>query len=176
MDVLGNLGINGPFLLTQIINFVLLLFILRALLYKPMLNMLESRKQRIAESLQAAEVARREAEAERARLQAQLDKERREAMERIAAASRRGETLAAEIEASARQEAQRIINEARAEAEREKERIIAEAQDQIAELALLAAEKVLGRELANREAQRVFVSEFLASTTGASAGNGTARS
>lgn len=167
-DIFGQLGINGAFLLAQVFNFVVLLLILRAFLYKPVLRMLESRKQRIAEGLQAAEVARQEADAERAELEAQLDKERREAMERIAAASKRGETLAAEIEAGARQDAQRIMEEARGEAVRERERIIAEAQDQIAELALLAAEKVIGRELADREAQRAFVDEFLAS-------NGTAR-
>lgn len=162
MDALSSLGINGPFLIAQLFNFFVLLFLLRRFLYKPMVNMLETRKQRIADGLQAAEMARREAEAERAQLQSQLDSERREALERIAAASKRGETLAAEIETSARQDALKIMEEARGEATRERERIIAEAQDQIAELAMLAAEKVLGRELSNREAQRAFVNEFLA--------------
>jgi F-type H+-transporting ATPase subunit b len=161
-DILGQLGINGAFLLAQIVNFTVLFLILRVLLYKPMLNMLESRKQRIAEGLQAAEVARQEAEAERAQLQAQLDKERRDAMERIAAASKRGETLAVEIETQARQDAQRVMEDARGEARRERDRIIGEAQDEIAELALLAAEKVIERELDDRESQRAFVQEFLA--------------
>lgn len=162
MDALSSLGINGPFLLAQIFNFFVLLFVLRRFLYKPVVNMLETRKQRIADGLQAAEMARREAEAERAQLQAQIDRERREAMERVAAASKRGETLATEIESSARLDAQKILDDARTEAARERERIIAEAQDQIAELAMLAAEKVLGRELSNRDAQRAFVNEFLA--------------
>ncbi len=162
MDALSSLGINGPFLLAQIFNFFVLFFLLRRFLFKPMVNMLETRKQRIADGLQAAEMARREAEAERAQLQTQIDTERREAMERVAAASKRGETLAAEIESSARQDAQKIVDDARTEAVRERERIIAEAQDQIAELAMLAAEKVLGRELSNRDAQRAFVHEFLA--------------
>ncbi|MFZ2487277.1 MAG: F0F1 ATP synthase subunit B [Anaerolineae bacterium] len=162
MDALSSLGINGPFLLAQIINFFVLFFLLRLLLYKPVLNMLEARKQRIADGLLAAETARREADVERARLQAQIDSERREAMERVAAASKRGETLASEIESSARQDAQRIVEDARSEAGRERERIIAEAQEQIADLALLAAEKVLGRELGNRDVQRSFVNDFLA--------------
>jgi len=162
LDALSSLGINGPFLLAQIFNFFVLFILLRRFLFKPMTNMLESRKQRIADGLQAAELARREAEAERAQLQTQIDTERREAMERVAAASKRGETLAAEIEGSARQDAQKILEDARNEAVRERERIIAEAQDQIAELAMLAAEKVLGRELSNRDAQRAFVNEFLA--------------
>lgn len=162
MDALSSLGINGPFLLAQIFNFFVLFFLLRRFLFKPMVTMLESRKQRIADGLQAAEMARREAEAERAQLQAQIDSERREAMERVAAASKRGETLAAEIEGSARQNAQKILEDARFEATRERERIVAEAQDQIAELAMLAAEKVLGRELSSRDVQRAFVNQFLA--------------
>lgn len=162
MDALSSLGINGPFLLAQIFNFFVLFILLRRFLFKPMVSMLETRKQRIADGLQAAEMARREAEAERAQLQAQIDSERREAMERVAAASKRGETLAAEIEGSARQSAQKILEDARFEATRERERIIAEAQDQIAELAMLAAEKVLGRELSSRDVQRAFVNEFLA--------------
>ena len=162
MDALSSLGINGPFLIAQLFNFFILFLVLRRFLFKPMVNMLESRKQRIADGLQAAEMARREAETERAQLQAQIDAERRGAMERVAAASKRGETLAAEIESSARQDAQKILDDARNEAVRERERIIAEAQDQIAELAMLAAEKVLGRELSSRDAQRAFVHEFLA--------------
>ncbi|MEA3336116.1 MAG: F0F1 ATP synthase subunit B [Chloroflexota bacterium] len=165
-EILGQLGINGSLLLAQIVNFVILLVILRLVLYKPMLNMLESRKLRIAAGLQAAEVARQEAEGERAQLEEQINLERREAMDRIASASQRGETLAGEIEASAREEAQRIIDDAREEADREKQRIINEAQGQIAELAVLAAEKVLDRELADPEAQKAYVSEFLASTNG----------
>jgi F-type H+-transporting ATPase subunit b len=162
LDALSSLGINGPFLLAQIFNFFVLFILLRRFLFKPMVNMLETRKQRIADGMQAAEMARREAEAERAQLQAQIDAERREAMERVAAASKRGETLAAEIESSARQDAQKILDDARNEAVRERERIISEAQDQIAELAMLAAEKVLGRELSSRDTQRAFVHEFLA--------------
>jgi F-type H+-transporting ATPase subunit b len=162
LDALSSLGINGPFLIAQIFNFFVLFFLLRRFLFKPMVNMLETRKQRIADGLQAAEMARREAEAERAQLQSQIDTERREAMERVAAASKRGETLAAEIESGARQDALKILEDARFEATRERDRIIAEAQDQIAELAMLAAEKVLGRELSNRDAQRAFVNEFLA--------------
>jgi F-type H+-transporting ATPase subunit b len=162
LDALSSLGINGPFLIAQLFNFFILFLVLRRFLFKPMVNMLETRKQRIADGLQAAEMARREAEAERAQLQSQIDAERREAMERVAAASKRGETLAAEIESGARQDALKILEDARFEATRERDRIIAEAQDQIAELAMLAAEKVLGRELSNRDAQRAFVNEFLA--------------
>ena len=44
MDALSSLVINGPFLLAQIVNFFVLLFLLQRFLFKPVVNMLESRK------------------------------------------------------------------------------------------------------------------------------------
>ena len=55
---MGELGINLPGLLVQIINVALVLIILRLVLYKPILRLLENRSSRIKESLEAAEAAR----------------------------------------------------------------------------------------------------------------------
>ena len=49
------LGLNLPQLIAQIVNFAILLIILRLTLYKPILKMLDERKQKIAEGLNAAE-------------------------------------------------------------------------------------------------------------------------
>ncbi|MCW5860342.1 MAG: hypothetical protein KIS63_18770, partial [Caldilineales bacterium] len=76
---MAQLGINGPFLLAQIINFVVLFLLLRRFLFPPLVKMLDQRRQRIAEGLAAADVARKEAEGERARLMAQIEAERAEA-------------------------------------------------------------------------------------------------
>ena len=54
MEVLGALGVNGPFLLAQIVNFLILFGALSLLLWKPMLKMLNERKQRIAQGLAEA--------------------------------------------------------------------------------------------------------------------------
>ena len=158
------LGINGPFLIAQIVNFVLLLLLLRAFLYKPVLKMLESRKQRIAEGLQAAEVARREAEVEQeANCRHSLtpsDATLWSASLRLLTAVkpwplRLRPTPAKKGSVSLRMPTARAPAASR-------ERILAEAQDEVAELALLAAEKVLGRELSKPPSQHAFVTEFLA--------------
>jgi len=158
---MAQLGINGPFLLAQIINFIILFLLLRRFLFPPLLRMLDERKRRIAEGLAAADIARKEAEAERARLMAQIEAERREAQARIAAASAEAERVKAEIVAQAQREAEAIKAKAIAEAEAERQRILAEAHKQIAELTVLATERVVRRGL-DESLQRRLIEDFLA--------------
>ena len=157
---MDKLGINGPYLLAYIINFLVLLFLLKKFLYAPITNMLDERKKRIAEGLAAADVARREAEEERQKLMAQLEKERAEAQQRIAAASAQAEKVKEEILTEARREAESIKTRAVEEAEAEKQRILAEAHKQIAELAMLAAERVV-REGLDEKTQHKIIDDFL---------------
>lgn len=158
---MAQLGINGPFLLAQIVNFIILFLLLRRFLFPPLLRMLDQRKQRIAEGLAAADIARKEAEAERARLMAQIEAERKEAQARIAAASAEAERVKAEIVAQAQREAEAIKAKAIAEAEAERQRILAEAHKQIAELTVLATERVVRRGL-DETLQRRLIEDFLA--------------
>lgn len=157
---MDKLGINGPYLLAYIINFLVLLFLLKKFLYAPITNMLDERKKRIAEGLAAADVARREAEEERQKLMAQLEKERAEAQQRIAAASSQAEKVKEDILAEARREAESIKTRAVEEAEAEKQRVLAEAHKQIAELAMLAAERVV-REGLDEKTQHKIIDDFL---------------
>ena len=155
-----QLGVNGPFLLSQIVNFIILFLLLKRFLYPPLMNMLDERKQRIADSLAAAEVARKEAEEERARLMAQLEAERAEAQKRIAEASAQAEKVRADILAEAKREAEELKARAIQEAEAEKQRILAEAHKQIAELTVLATERVVRHGL-DESMQHQLIEEFL---------------
>ncbi|NOX62376.1 MAG: F0F1 ATP synthase subunit B [Chloroflexi bacterium] len=161
---MNQLGVNGPFLLSQIINFIILLLLLKRFLYPPLMNMLDERKQRIADSLAAAEVARKEAEEERARLMAQIEAERAEAQKRIAEASAQAERVRADILAEAKREAEELKARAIQEAEAEKQRILAEAHKQIAELTVLATERVVRHGL-DESLQHQLIEEFLSETS-----------
>src|SRR3989344_4706705 len=55
MEILNQFGINPILLAAQVVNFLILLFILKKFLYKPILKVLEARKQKIEESLKNAE-------------------------------------------------------------------------------------------------------------------------
>jgi F-type H+-transporting ATPase subunit b len=159
---LNQLGITGGLLLSQIVNFVLLMVILRLVLYTPVMKMLDQRKERIAQSMKDAErvtAAAQEAEQDKAKI---IDEARREAQEVRAQSTRDAERIAQEVRARAEEDATEIRMKAQEDAETQVAVALTEANKQIAELAILATEQVLGRELANRSEQERFVQEFLA--------------
>src|SRR3970040_2116594 len=119
------LGLNLPQLIAQVVNFFLLLVLLRLTLYKPILGMLDQRKQKIAEGLNAADIARAEAAQAQANIQVQLDTARKEGQDLVASA----QTIGARIQAEAREQATRdreaTLERARAEIGLERDRAIA---------------------------------------------------
>ena len=167
--MLEKLGISGGLLLSQIVNFVLLMIILRQLLYDPILQMLEKRKQNIAQSQKDSERARtaaQEAEQDKA---AVLDTARREAQEIRAQATRDAEKIAQEVRARAEQEATEIRMKAQGDGQAQADAVLVDANKQIVDLTIMATEQLLGRQLDNRSDQERFVTEFLETHT---SGNG----
>jgi F-type H+-transporting ATPase subunit b len=163
------LGIEWPLLISQLINFIILIILMRMFLYKPVLNMLNARKERIAQSMKDAErvsAAAREAEAEKGKV---LEQARREAQEVRAQATRDAERIAQDVRSRAETEATEIRMKAQADAAKQTELALADANKQIADLAIMATEKLLGRELEKKSEQQRFVAEFLAQKAG---GNG----
>ncbi|MCS7285625.1 MAG: F0F1 ATP synthase subunit B [Anaerolineae bacterium] len=155
-----KLGVNLPGLVLQAINFLLLLFILQRFLYRPILNAIKTRQERIQRGLEEAEKASRrlaEAEAEAERILAEA---RAKAQEILAQASYEGNRLKEEIVAQARAEASRILERARLEAEREKAIAMAEIRHQAIDLAILTARKIVGQAL-DEKAQHRIISDFL---------------
>lgn len=159
-EILGRIGINGPWLLSQIVNFVFLLVILRIALYQPVLNMLAERKKRIQDGLEEAERVRREAQAAEDEYQKKVAEARRQAQEAVAQANRAAEQAREKVLAEAREEAKRIIAEAQRTAEEERRQAILRARDEVADLAILAARRVIGDTL-DEPRQRRLVAEFL---------------
>ncbi|PMP81649.1 MAG: ATP synthase F0 subunit B, partial [Chloroflexus aggregans] len=144
------LGINLNLFLAQLVNFLLLIFILRALLYRPVMNLLNERTKRIEESVRDAEKVREQLANAKRDYEAELAKARQEAAKIVAQAQERAKQQEAEIIAQARREAERLKEEARMQAEQERARLLSEAKSQIADLVTLTASRVLGAELQAR--------------------------
>ena len=87
------LGINAVGLISQAINFLILLGLLYMLLYRPILRMLDQRSVRIRESLEQAERVRQQAQQAQADFQVQIEQARREGQEIVAQASKIGEQV-----------------------------------------------------------------------------------
>jgi F-type H+-transporting ATPase subunit b len=153
------LGINLGMLIVQIIAFTIVLLTLNAWVYKPMLNMMETRKQKIAQGLEDARVAaeaRANAEKEAAKIitdaQTEASKIVREATERAALAGQ-------DVKAAAEAEAAKAREAAIAEAEVERNRILGDLRSQVAGLAIAAANKLVGESL-DEKRQRALLDEF----------------
>jgi len=156
---LEQLGINPIFLLSQIVNFAILAFLLRRFAYTPILNALDQRRERIEKGLEdarLAEEARANAESERQQI---LDQARAEAQGVVAEANQRGELQAAKIVEDAQTQAQAIREEARAEAPAERNRMLGEMRGQISALAIAAANQLIGASL-DEQRQMELVNEF----------------
>ena len=154
-----QLGINLGYIIVQIIAFMILFLTLNAWVYQPMLSMMESRKQKIAQGLEDARVAaearadaQKDADKIRAEAQTEAAKIVREATERAAVA---GQDVKAGIETEAAKAREAAI----AEAEVERNRILGDLRSQVASLAIAAANKLVGETLDEKK-QRSLLDEF----------------
>ena len=159
------LGINFGLLIVQIIAFAIVFLTLNAWVYKPMLDMMESRKQKIAQGLEDARVAaeaRANAEKEAAKVLAEAQAEAgrvvREATERAASAGK-------DVKAVAEAEAVKAREAAMVEAELERNRILGDLRGQVAALAIAAANKLVGETLDEKK-QRALIDEFFSGVKG----------
>lgn len=142
-----QLGINVPGLVAQIINFLLLLVILRAVAYKPILKMLDQRAAKIKESMENAEAIKKQLARAQEEYAAQIDQARKEGQAIVGQANQMAERIRQEAQVQARQEAESFLAKAEAQIERDKRQAIAELRKEVAELAILAAGKVVRKSL-----------------------------
>src|SRR5207253_8832296 len=158
---ISALGFNLPALIAQLINFLLLLLIFRVLLYKPLLRMLDERKQRIQEGLDASDEAKRrlsQTEQEAAR---EIEKARQEGQGLITQAQQISARIQEEARQGARTEAEQLLTRARGEIQLERDSAIAQLRREFADLTITAAERVIKEELDANKHRRL-IEEVLA--------------
>ena len=152
--------INLFWVIVSALNFILFFVIIWTFAFKPVSAMLADRKSRIEEGLKDAEQARRDRENAEAERVATLGEARREANDILSRAQKVAqETRDADI-AATKEELERIRVRAAAEIEAEKSRAIADVRAEVADLALLAAGKVVGETMSDAR-QRRLVEDFL---------------
>ena len=154
------LSIEPGLLIWTIITFVILLIVLRKVAWTPLLSALEQRESTIRNSLDEAQRVRQESEqllAENRRILANANRESARILEQ---GREEAERLRASITEQAHTEAQRMIDEARREIVRERQLAVQELKRTAADLALVAAGKLL-RTAVTDEAHRRLVTEAI---------------
>ncbi|QIA26228.1 F0F1 ATP synthase subunit B [Thermaerobacter sp. PB12/4term] len=148
----------SPELIWAFINFFLFVVVLARFFWRPVMELLDRRREEIEVNLAAAERAREEAARAEAEYRQRLAAAQREAQSILERATQLAEQERQERLEAARREAEQLLERARATIEREKEQAIAALRREVADLTLLATERVLGRVL-DAEDQRRLVTE-----------------
>jgi F-type H+-transporting ATPase subunit b len=157
-----KLGIDPALLLWQGATFIILLILLYNLAYKPVLNLLDTRANRIRESMEQAEQIRRELNEAQQSAQSILAQARQEGEQLRAQTQQQGQRMIAAAQAEAREQREKMLKEAREQIRAETERAKAELRQEVGRLAILAATRVVGEELkTNPQRQQQLIEEAL---------------
>lgn len=142
-QLFGAFGIDAKLIIIQIINFVVLASALTYFLYKPVLKLLNDREEQIKQGIKDAEVAAVAKASALEEKQAILTQAQKEAQEMDARAKAFAKQKEEEIMTAAQAKASVVLKDAEAKSELLKEQAVKESEAEIAQLAILAAEKVL---------------------------------
>jgi len=156
---LEKLGLNLGYILVQIICFLILFVVLRAWVYKPLLGLLDRRRQKIAEGLEDARIAteaRANAEKDAAAI---ITEAQSKAAHIVSEATDRADATLLGLKAEADNENAKIREATLTEATEERNRMLGDLRGQVAALAIAAAQKLIGEAL-DEKRQHNLLSEF----------------
>ncbi len=148
-------------MIAAIVQWLILLVLLRVYVYKPLLAAMQRRKDNIAKQIQDADILREQAQKLHDEQQALVRSARDDAKTIIAAARREGEEQAKKIVETAQREANYRQKAALEEIEHERDLALSEIRGQVADLVLMATSKLLERDIREQD-QHHLVEEFLA--------------
>ena len=160
-DTLQLVNINPSTIIFTLINTLIILLLYRFLLHKPVMKILEERREKIGSEMKAAEDAQAEAEAVKAEYTQKLQESREEAAQIVSAAVKRAGERENQIIAEAQQEAADLKKKAEESIELEKKKAINEIKDQISDIVIMASEKVIEKEISKSD-NEALINSFIA--------------
>ena len=160
MGGFASLGINLPLLVVFIVNFIILLVMLRLFLYQPVMKVLDERAKKTRDAMELAEATKKEYEQAKGEVQKQIEKGRHEAQGIITQAMQVGERLKEESRQETAKQVQVMIDRARSELEAERDKIVGDLRREFVDISIAAAEKVI-KETLDKEKHRKLIEETL---------------
>jgi len=155
MEAVKTLGVDSKLLIAQIVNFLILLFLLRKFLYNPVIKMLDERKQKITEGLDAAEQSKNSLQDAGSKSSEIIEKAHLESKNIMVVSKKLADTEAKKIIEKADRQAEIILRNANEEATQNKQSALVEAKKEISEILSLSLDKVIGNDLAPSEKEKL---------------------
>lgn len=144
-------GLNLGDIIATAVIFLILMFLLKKFAWGPLMGIMEQREELVSSEIDAAEKARKEAQSLLEEQKALLKEARTEAQAIVEGAKKQADTTRAEIVTTARAEAERLKESAVRDIEAEREKAIAAVREEVVSLSVLAASKVLGKEISEAD-------------------------
>lgn len=154
------IGVDFWTALFTLLNFLALFLVLKKYLFKPVMQMIQNRQKEIDDMYLEAGTAKTEAQAMEAEYREKLSAASETGERIVKEAVARGQSREEEIVRQANAEASAILDKAAADIAMEKKKAINDAKDEISDIAMAIAEKVVGREL-NAADQEKLVDSFI---------------
>ena len=155
MDILKNFGVDPVLLVAQIINFLIIFFLLKRFLYKPVLGMLKKREDKIKEGIKQAEEARVTLEKTLDQEKKILSKAQEEARKLIEGTKDQARDVGKQIEENTKRQAEKILLDARAQIEQDTQRMEKELSEKVSLLAETMLEKSLQGVFGEKEQKQI---------------------
>lgn len=150
----------GPTFIWTAVNLLILYFVLRKLLFKPVTQFMSNRTKSIKDAIEDAEKNRLEAAELKQKYESQLGNAKSEADRILEEARARADKEYEDIINTARKDAEYILLKAQEEIEQERAQMLRNVKNQVTELALLAASKVIEVNM-NNEINKALVNKFI---------------
>jgi len=147
MEIINEFGINPILLLAQIINFTILVVLLKKLLYKPILKILEERKTKIANSLKDAEEIEKRLLKISQEQESILNKARLEAKKIVSDAKLEAKQLTQESLEQTKASINDLLETNQKRLTLEREKMMREARAHLAEIVVIAASVVTKKQV-----------------------------
>lgn len=155
MEILNNFGFEPIFFLAQVVNFLILAFVFKKFLYKPILKTLKDRQKTIAKGLADAEAAGRDREAAEEQKNTIIKKAGKEAEEILDETKKAADTLREKILSETKSESEKIINEAKRQADLQMEDMERKAKKASLDNSIALLEKVMDKMFTKDEREKI---------------------
>ncbi len=156
----GGLTVNLFWVIVAAANFLVFFLLAWKIAIEPVGERLQERRERIEQGLKDADAARRDRETAADQRQAVINEARREASEIVQRAQKVADETRDKGVADTQLEIDRMRERAVSDIDAERKRALADVRNQVAELALAAAGKVVGETMSDEREKRL-VDEFL---------------
>ncbi len=149
------LQINPGLIIWTTITFLVLMWALKKLAWKPILSALESREERIRSALDEAEKNRQEAEKKLAEYEKMIEDAKRQSQEIVNKGRKTAEMLKEEVVQKANEEAARLLEKAKREISLEREKAIEDIRKLAVDLSVHAASKLIAKNLTGEDHKKI---------------------